>query len=137
MKQYVAMMAAAALSASALAGDWVLVTGAKSPLGKLSEDQASNVYLGKIPELPGVGAVTLYDLSDGNNLRDDFYKGLTNKSAAQMKAYWSKMVFTGKGTPPKELPASSDVKKAVSGSPNALGYIEKSAVDSSVKVVYP
>jgi ABC-type phosphate transport system substrate-binding protein len=45
-------------------------------------------------------------------------------------------VFTGKATPPKELPSSAEVVKAVSADPNAIGYIDKSAVDGSVKVVY-
>jgi ABC-type phosphate transport system substrate-binding protein len=45
-------------------------------------------------------------------------------------------VFSGKATPPKELLSSSaDVKKFVAANPDAIGYIEKSAVDGSVKVV--
>ena len=52
-----------------------------------------------------------------------------------MKATWARLTFSGKGVPPKELPNSADVKKFVAGNPNAIGYIEKSAVDASVKVV--
>ena len=46
------------------------------------------------------------------------------------------IIFTGKGQPPKEVPNTAEVKKLVSGNPNTIGYIEKSAVDSSVKVVW-
>ena len=52
-----------------------------------------------------------------------------------MKAIWSRIVFTGKGQPPTEVPDSSAVKKAVAAQPNVVGYIDKSAVDASVKVV--
>jgi ABC-type phosphate transport system substrate-binding protein len=45
-------------------------------------------------------------------------------------------VFTGKATMPKEAGSSADVKKAIAGNPKAIGYIEKSAVDSTVKVVF-
>jgi ABC-type phosphate transport system substrate-binding protein len=45
-------------------------------------------------------------------------------------------VFTGKATPPKELASSADVVKAVAADPSAIGYVEKGAVDASVKVVY-
>ena len=45
-------------------------------------------------------------------------------------------MFSGKATPPKELGSSADVKKFVASNPDAIGYIEKSAVDSSVKVVF-
>jgi len=44
-------------------------------------------------------------------------------------------VFTGKGQPPIMLPNAAEVKKAVATDPKAIGYIEKSAVDASVKVV--
>jgi ABC-type phosphate transport system substrate-binding protein len=37
---------------------------------------------------------------------------------------------------PKEAGDSAAVKKAVAADPKAIGYIEKSAVDASVKVVY-
>jgi ABC-type phosphate transport system substrate-binding protein len=44
-------------------------------------------------------------------------------------------VFSGKATPPKELGSAAEVKKFVAANPDAIGYIEKSAVDGSVKVV--
>jgi hypothetical protein len=45
------------------------------------------------------------------------------------------LVFSGKGQAPKELADNAAVKKAVATDPKAVGYIDKSAVDGSVKVV--
>jgi hypothetical protein len=45
-------------------------------------------------------------------------------------------VQPGKATAPRELPTSADVVKAVASDPNSIGYVDKSAVDSSVKIVY-
>ena len=61
---------------------------------------------------------------------------VTGKDAAQVKAVWTRLIFTGKATPPKEVASSADVKKAVASDPKAIGYMEKGAVDSSVKVVF-
>jgi hypothetical protein len=44
-------------------------------------------------------------------------------------------VFSGKVQPPKEAADAAAVKKAVAADPKAVGYIEKSAVDGTVKVV--
>ena len=66
----------------------------------------------------------------------EFYKKVTDKDASQAKALWSKLVFTGKASMPKEVPNSAAVKNAVAANPKAIGYMEKSAVDGSVKVVY-
>jgi ABC-type phosphate transport system substrate-binding protein len=57
---------------------------------------------------------------------------IADKDPAQVKALWSKLVFTGKATPPKEYANSAEVKKAVAADPKAIGYIDKSAVDDTV-----
>jgi hypothetical protein len=44
-------------------------------------------------------------------------------------------VFTGKGTPPKELLTDQEVIDLVSQNPSMIGYIEKESVTSAVKVV--
>ena len=54
---------------------------------------------------------------------------------AQVKATWSRIVFSGKGQAPKQLDDSAAVKKAVAADPKGVGYIEKSAVDATVKAV--
>ncbi len=50
-------------------------------------------------------------------VRSQFYTQVAGKDEAQVKAIWSKLVFTGKATPPKELAASADVVKAVAADP--------------------
>jgi ABC-type phosphate transport system substrate-binding protein len=114
----------------------VVVVGAKSPVTSLSKEQASDIFLGKMLSLPGGGAAELIDQPESSALRDEFYSKVAGKSAAQAKQYWSKLAFTGKGTPPKEAGGSAEVKRMVAANPNAIGYIEKSAVDGSVKAVF-
>ena len=53
----------------------------------------------------------------------------------QLKAYWAKLVFTGQGTPPKEVDNDAAVLKLVAENPNIIGYIDAAAVNSSVRVV--
>jgi len=95
----------------------------------VSAEQISNIFLGKSNDLAGV------DLPDGNAVREAFYHKVTGKDGAQLKAYWAKLVFTGKAQPLKEMASDADVKKYVASNANAIGYIDKGAVDGSVKVV--
>ena len=113
----------------------VVIVSAKSAATALTEEQASDVFLGKNNTLPGgVQAVPL-DQTDGTALREQFYSKVSGKTSAQMKAYWSKQIFTGKGQPPKEGGDSAAVRTLVAANPNIVGYIDKSVVDGSVKVV--
>ena len=107
----------------------VAVVGAKSPAATMTNDQVAQFFLGKSTSM------TPIDQPDGSAVRNEFYKKVADKEASQAKALWSKLVFTGKATLPKEVAGSAEVKKAVAADPKAIGYIEKSAVDATVKVV--
>ena len=116
--------------------DIAVVVSAKSPVGNLTQEQVSQIFLGKTSAFPGGQPALPIDQAEGQASRDEFYSKVTGKSAAQLKAYWSKLIFTGKGQPPKEVANTAEVKKLVANNPNTIAYIEKGAVDSSVKVVF-
>jgi ABC-type phosphate transport system substrate-binding protein len=118
-----------AIAAAPSLAEVVAVVGAKSPAATMSNEQVAQFFLGKSTTM------TPIDQPDGNPVRNEFYKKVADKDASQAKALWSKLVFTGKATPPKEVAGSAEVKKAVAADPKAIGYIEKSAVDATVKVV--
>lgn len=131
MKNFLKIIAVGvALSTSAAAmAEVVVVVNPKSAIANMSEEQVAQVFLGKSNSLTPV------DQSDASGTRAEFYKKVTGKDASQVKAVWSKLVFTGKATLPKELAGSAEVKKAVASDANAIGYIEKSALDGSVKAI--
>ncbi len=137
-KHITRLLAAAALCASSVGAfaQVAVVVGAKSAVGTMTAEQVSGIFLGKSNSFPSGGTAVPSDQPDSAAVRELFYTKVTGKSTAQVKAAWSRLVFSGKATPPKELASSADVKKFVAANPDAIGYIEKSAVDSSVKVVF-
>ena len=137
-KQILRLVAAVALCAGSVGAfaQVAVVVGAKSPVATMNADQVSGIFLGKSNSFPSGGTAVPTDQPDSAAVRELFYTKVTGKNTAQVKAAWSRLVFSGKATPPKELGSSADVKKFVASNPDAIGYIEKSAVDSSVKVVF-
>jgi len=127
MTQHRLLAAALWLAATAVQAQIVVV--ANPAAGALSKDQVADIFLGKDP------SHTPVDQNEGAPIYADFYKKATGRDTAQVKSVWSRIVFTGKGQAPKQLPDSAAVKKAVAADPKAVGYIEKAAVDGSVKVV--
>ena len=118
------------VGATSAMAEVVVVVNQKAAEASMTKEQVAQFFLGKST------AMTPIDQADASPVRAEFYKKVADKDAAQAKALWSKLVFTGKATLPKEVGDSAAVKKAVAADPKAIGYIEKSAVDSSVKVVY-
>ncbi len=112
----------------------VVVTGANDPV-TLSKSQISDVFLGKVTSLPDGRSVIPVDQPESSPLRDRFYLKVANRSAAQAKAQWAKLYFTGRGVPPREGRDSSDIKKILNSTPGAIGYIDQTSLDDSVKVI--
>jgi ABC-type phosphate transport system substrate-binding protein len=127
MRVFAAAVAfAAALPAMA---EVVAVVNPAHGQSAMTKDEVAQVFLGKST------ALTPIDQPESAPVRAEFYKKVADKDMSQAKALWSKLVFTGKATMPKEVADSAAVKKAVAANPKAIGYIEKSAVDATVKVV--
>jgi ABC-type phosphate transport system substrate-binding protein len=113
----------------------VVVVNPKNPVATMTADQVAQVFLGRSSSFPAGGNATPVDQKEGVAIRDEFYTKVADKNPGQVKAYWAKQMFSGKGSPPREAASSADVKHAVASDAGAIGYIEKSAVDSSVKAV--
>lgn len=123
------------LSVGSAAADVVVVVSAQSPLTALTRDQVADIFLGKSSRFPDGSRAVPIDRLEGSALRDEFYLKFAVRSPAQVKAHWSKIIFTGRGQPPQEIANAGDMKKILAANPNAIGYIEQNLVDASVKVL--
>jgi len=110
----------------ALAGDLVVIVNPAA--AEPTRQQITDIYLGKDR------AFLPLDQPEAAPIRAAFYQRIADRDVAQMKALWSRIVFTGRGLPPKELSDDAAVKKAVAANPKAIGYIDRSALDASVKL---
>lgn len=126
---------AVSMSAASASADVVIVVSARSAITHLTTEQVARIFLGKTDAFPNGGKAVPVDQAEGNAIRDEFYAKVLNKSPSQVSAYWTRIIFTGDGQPPKLLENNVAIKKAVADNPDAIGYIDKSAVDSSVRVI--
>ncbi|BBH33927.1 substrate-binding domain-containing protein [Pseudomonas sp. St290] len=130
----VAGLALCAASA-AVKADVVVVVATSSPVKTLARNQVADIFLGKTSRFPGGGQATPIDQTEDSPTRDEFYTTFTGKSASQLKAHWSKIIFTGRGQPPQAVSSSAEVKKRVAENPDTIGYIDTREVDGSVRAL--
>lgn len=132
------LLAAALLACAAFlaqASELVVVVSARSPVDALRPGQVAAIFLGQSPRFPNGALASALDQPIGSPERDQFYLRVAGKTPALLKAYWSKMVFTGRGQPPRDLAGSAAVRKAVAEDPGLIGYIDREALDPSVRAV--
>ncbi len=114
--------------------DIAVIVSAASPITQVDANELEKLYLGKTKSVGGASASAL-NQKGSSGVTEQFNRIVLNKSNSQVKAYWSKLVFTGKGKPPKELASDAEVISAVVGDPSVIGYIDASAVTADVKVL--
>jgi hypothetical protein len=60
---------------------------------------------------------------------------LVNKSPAEISSYWARLVFSGKTSPPFQVPDAQTAVELAQSNPNAIAYVHRSSLNPGVKVV--
>lgn len=132
MKKLILATAMTFCSLNAVADVAVIVNPAN--VNVLDADAIKKIYLGKAKSFSNGDKVEPVN-QRSNSVSDEFNEKLVGKSGSQLNAYWSKLVFTGKGAPPKELDSDKAVVDFVLSNVGAVGYIDSAKVTDKVKVV--
>ncbi|WP_235956077.1 hypothetical protein [Grimontia sedimenti] len=114
----------------------VVVVNAENPLSALSSRQLVDLYMGRYNSYPNGESADTTDLPERSQERELFYRMLVGKSAAQVNAYWARLLFTGKSEPPQTVGSSDDVIALVRDNKNAIAYINEADLVDGLKVVY-
>ncbi|MCW8108233.1 phosphate ABC transporter substrate-binding protein [Alteromonas ponticola] len=117
----------------ALADVVVIVNPANS--STVDNETVKRIFLGKEKKFPGGTAATPINQKGDAATRNQFDEKVLERNSSQISAYWSKLVFTGKGTPPKEVADDAAAVAAVAADPSAISYVDSSAVTDAVKVI--
>lgn len=131
-----ALMAVLFFAASVThADEVVLIVNPDNSLTDISLKDVKKIYLGKSKFFSSGEKVIPVDQAEKSKVKEIFYEVIVGKSKSQLQKYWSKRIFTGRGTPPKALKDDAAVIEWVAEHPQGLGYVFKGSVNDSVKVL--
>jgi ABC-type phosphate transport system substrate-binding protein len=123
------------LAASAATAEVVVVVSANNPVESLSRAQLTDIYLGRLNRFPNGDPVVPIDQRERSPTHDEFYSQYLGQSPAQIKAHWSKLIFTGRGQPPRAVPDDEAAAELVAENPNAIAYVDAGAVNERLRVI--
>jgi ABC-type phosphate transport system substrate-binding protein len=118
-----------------VSADWLVVVGTDSPIDSLSEKQVADIFLSRTRYIEPVGYVTPLEI-DNEADRYDFYHRISNKTPSQVNSYWTAMIFTGKGRPPKTVSNRQQLLEELRHDPGAISFVDDSQLSPELKVVY-
>jgi ABC-type phosphate transport system substrate-binding protein len=130
-----ALSSSPAAPQAAAAETVVVIVARNSTVTELPRLHLADLYLGRISRFPDGNPALPINQKAGTKDRTAFSETYLGRSETQIKAHWSKLIFTGRGRPPAEAPDESAVRKLVAEDPRAIGYVDRRFVDSSVRIV--
>ena len=118
---------------SALAQDLAVIVHVDRSDG-VDLDDLAQIYLKRRRFWANGDAIVPVNRDAESPIREEFTRIVFGTSAWQQVVYWNRQYFTGV-LPPATLASDAAVKRFVASEPRAIGYIDASAVDPSVRVV--
>ncbi len=121
---------------SASAADFKVIVNASNAVGSLATSALQRLFLKKDTRWTSGEAVEPVDQSVKSAVRAAFTSQVHAKDVGAVKSYWQKQIFSGRGTPPPEMPSDAEVLAYVRSHVGAVGYVASdAAVGDGVKVV--
>jgi ABC-type phosphate transport system substrate-binding protein len=117
-------------------GGFVVVVNAANPTSSLSAEEVSRMFLKKTPHWANGERVVAIDLSDTSPVRESFSQQIHGRPASAVKAYWQKMIFSGRDVPPVEKTSGEEALAFVRGNAGAIAYVAAGTpLGSGVKIL--
>ncbi len=113
----------------------LIIVNIDNQISELSHRELIDLYMGRSQQFPNGNHVIRVDQLPDSKIRETFYRSLVDKSITQVNAYWARLLFTGRASPPVVMTGDKLVIKTVSENRNTIGYIAADQLDSSVKVI--
>lgn len=114
----------------------VVIVNNDNPTEQLSRSEVIDLYMGRNTSFPDNSPAAPLDQAIRSEIRFQFYEQLVGKNVAEVNAYWARLLFTGRATPPRPMESSDKILQFVQDNKNAIAYLDSMNVNTKVKVVY-
>jgi ABC-type phosphate transport system substrate-binding protein len=113
-----------------------VIVNAGNPVGALSKDEVSRLFLKKVTTWSNATPVVVVDQRSSNTVRESFTRLVHGRQLSFVTSYWQQMIFSGRATPPPEKASDAEVSSFVASTPTAIGYVAADApLPPGVKVL--
>lgn len=113
----------------------VVVVAKDSNVNNLTEIEVANIFLARTRYYPNGERALPIELKNSSD-RNDFYQAIAGKNSKQLMAYWTTLVFTGKGVPPKAFNDFQPLLDNLLSQKSKITYMASNLVTEQMKVVY-
>ena len=122
------------LSMPAMAGGVKVIANPSVKENSITVEELRGIYLLQRSTLKS-GSRVVPVLQKGGTAHDAFVREYLGRDAEEIRIYYQGLIFTGKGSMPKELHSDAEVVAYVSGRNDAIGYVSSETDTVGVKML--
>ena len=105
------------------AAEVYVISGDKDQVAmSLTKSDVVNIFMGRTKMFDNGDLVAPLDQNPDNPIREEFYRKLTGKNARQISAYWARLLFTGRHSPPQVVDNEDELSAYLENNLSAIAY---------------
>ena len=113
----------------------VVVMAKDSKIENLDNQHVANIFLTRTNRFPNGKKAIPIELKN-SDIRSNFYEEISGKNPTQLMAYWTTLIFSGKGKPPKGYKNVKTLITRLENNPGCISYLSLAQVTDDLKIVY-
>ena len=115
-------------------GRFKVIVNASNPTAEMPRKQVERVFLKKLEKWPNGFRITVVDQNVNEPARKAFSEEVLRKASSAVEAYWTKLIFSGMGSPPLKLATDAEIMSFVGNNVGSIGYVSgNTRLDAAVK----
>jgi ABC-type phosphate transport system substrate-binding protein len=111
-----------------------VIVNASNPTTEMPRKQVERIFLKKLEKWPSGFGITVVDQNVNEPARKAFSEEVLRKESSAVEAYWTKLIFSGMGSPPLKLASDTEILSFVGNNVGSIGYVSgNTTLDAAVK----
>jgi hypothetical protein len=117
-------------------GSLAVVVNARCGVAVMTRNEVINIFFGRYRQFFNGREAQPVDLVDNHPVRGQFYRRLVGKDLAEVNAYWSRQIFSGRLQALPRVATPEEAIKWIAAQPCGIGFIEQAKADARFNIVY-
>lgn len=105
-----------------------VIVNAANPVDSISRATLSQMFTRRLRRWPGGLDALPVDQPASARVRELFSRSVHGKSVAYVVRYWHRLIFSGRGIPPMEVPNDAAAIEWVKANPGAVAYVSADSI---------
>jgi ABC-type phosphate transport system substrate-binding protein len=117
------------------AGRFVVIVHPSNPEESLSRAELERFFMKRVTTWQDGTPIEPVDLAATSSVREAWSEEILGKRVSEVQSHWNRMIFSGRGLPPRIEESESDAASYVRAHRGAVAYVSPGASLRDVKVL--